>query len=57
MISLWISNKLRFVSYFIVFFTGMSFVLLPWYLGLVFLAFALFFDYLSFKFEKKGEAV
>ena len=57
MIILWLSNKFRFISYLIVFLTGMSFVLLPWYLGLVFLAFALFFDYLSFKFENKREAV
>ena len=57
MIYLWIANKFRFVSYLIVFLTGMSFVLLPWYLGLVFLALALLFDYFSFKFENKGDAV
>lgn len=57
MIKLWLSNKFRFISHLVVFLTGMSFVLLPWYLGLFFLVFALFFDYLSFKFEKKVETV
>lgn len=52
MITLWLSNKLRFISYFMMFLLGASFVFLPWYLCLVFLAFVLFFDYLSFRLEK-----
>lgn len=51
MIKLWLSQKFRFLSHVGCFVAGIALLLLPWYVGLLFIAGALILDYIGFRFE------
>ncbi len=50
MIKLWLSNKMKFLTYALFFLSGFSFVFFPWWLTLLFVAVSLVCDFFSFKF-------
>lgn len=48
---LWLSQKFRFLSHLGCFVGGISLIVFPWFLGLLFILGALSLDYISFRFE------
>lgn len=51
MIKFWLSQKLRFLSHLGCFIGGLVILVLPWWLGLLFIAGALVLDFIAFRFE------
>ncbi|MBP1575227.1 MAG: hypothetical protein J6C34_06395 [Oscillospiraceae bacterium] len=51
MMKLWLSQKFRFLSHVGCFVGGIALLVLPWFLGLLFIAGALALDYVAFRFE------